>query len=61
MQTAFLIAIGISQTVSLLIALTHYVLKKGRLRIQKYKPQMKLLGADAQTLEFTAAHMWKYC
>lgn len=36
------IATGISQTVGLLVALTHYVFKKGSLRIQKYKPQMKL-------------------
>lgn len=36
------VATGISQTVGLLIILTHYVLKKGDLRIQKFKPQGKL-------------------
>ena len=36
------VATGISQTIGLLVALTHYVFKKGSLRIQKYKPQMKL-------------------
>ncbi|MGN1338886.1 MAG: MATE family efflux transporter [Oscillospiraceae bacterium] len=37
-------ATGISQTVGLLIALTHYIFKKGNLRISRYKPQMKLFG-----------------
>lgn len=36
------VATGISQTVGLLIILLHYVLKKGDLRILKYKPQGKL-------------------
>jgi len=36
------VATGISQTVGLLIILTHYVLKKGDLRIGKYKLQGKL-------------------
>lgn len=36
------IATGISQTVGLLVILTHYVFKKGDLRIQKYKPEGKL-------------------
>lgn len=36
------VATGISQTVGLLIILLHYVLKKGDLRIRKYKPQGKL-------------------
>jgi putative MATE family efflux protein len=36
------VATGISQTVGLLIILIHYVLKKGALRIRKYKPQGKL-------------------
>lgn len=36
------IATGISQTVGLLIVLTHYVFKKGNLRISRYKPQGKL-------------------
>lgn len=36
------IATGISQTVGLLMILLHYVLKKGDLRIRKYKPQGKL-------------------
>ena len=36
------IATGISQTVGLLVILTHYVFKKGDLRISKYKPQGKL-------------------
>lgn len=36
------VATGISQTVGLLVVLTHYVLKKGNLRIQGYKPQVKL-------------------
>lgn len=36
------VATGISQTVGLLIILTHYVLKKGDLRIQRYKPEGKL-------------------
>lgn len=37
-------ATGISQTVGLLIVLTHYLFKKGNLRIGRYKPQMKLFG-----------------
>lgn len=36
------VATGISQTVGLLVVLTHYVFKKGDLRIGKYKPQGKL-------------------
>ncbi|MBR1865180.1 MAG: MATE family efflux transporter, partial [Lachnospiraceae bacterium] len=36
------VATGISQTVGLFVILTHYVWKKGDLRIQKYKPQGKL-------------------
>ncbi|MGN1025713.1 MAG: MATE family efflux transporter [Faecousia sp.] len=36
------IATGISQVVGLLVILTHFVLKKGALRIQKYQPQGKL-------------------
>lgn len=36
------VATGISQTVGLLVILTHYVLKKGDLRIKKYKPQGNL-------------------
>ena len=36
------IATGISQTVSLLIVLMHFVLRKGELRIHKYKPEAKL-------------------
>lgn len=36
------VATGISQTVGLLVVLTHYVLKKGNLRIKRYKPQGKL-------------------
>lgn len=36
------VATGISQTVGLLVILTHYVLKKGNLRIRRYKPQGKL-------------------
>ncbi len=36
------VATGISQTAGLLIILLHYVLKKGDLRIRKYKPQGKL-------------------
>lgn len=38
------VATGISQTVGLLVILTHYVFKKGDLRIKKYKPQGKLFG-----------------
>lgn len=38
------VATGISQTVGLLIVLTHYVFKKGNLRIGRYKPQRKLFG-----------------
>lgn len=37
-------ATGISQTVGLLVALTHYIFKKGNLRISRYKPQRKLFG-----------------
>ena len=37
-------ATGISQTVGLLVVLTHYIFKKGNLRIGRYKPQMKLFG-----------------
>lgn len=36
------VATGISQTAGLLVILTHYVLKKGDLRIKSYKPQGKL-------------------
>lgn len=36
------VATGISQTVGLLIILTHYVLKKGDLRIKRFKPQGNL-------------------
>lgn len=36
------IATGISQMVGLLVILTHYVFKKGDLRISRYKPQGKL-------------------
>lgn len=36
------VATGISQTLGLLIVLTHYVSKKGNLRIRRYKPQWKL-------------------
>lgn len=36
------VATGISQTVGLLVILTHYVLKKGNLRIKRYKLQRKL-------------------
>ncbi|MBO5198755.1 MAG: MATE family efflux transporter [Lachnospiraceae bacterium] len=36
------IATGISQVAGLLVILTHFVFKKGELRIQRYKPQGKL-------------------
>lgn len=36
------VATGISQTVGMLVVLTHYLFKKGDLRIKKYKPQAKL-------------------
>lgn len=36
------IATGISQVVGLMVILTHFVFKKGELRIQKYHPQGKL-------------------
>lgn len=36
------VATGISQVVGLLVILTHFVLKKGELRIRMYKPQKKL-------------------
>lgn len=36
------IATGISQTVSWLIVLMHFILRKGELRIRKYKPEAKL-------------------
>lgn len=36
------IATGISQVAGLLVILTHFVFKKGELRIRKYKPQAKL-------------------
>ena len=36
------VATGISQVVGLLVILTHFVFKKGELRIKKYKPQVKL-------------------
>lgn len=36
------VATGISQVVGLLVILTHFVFKKGELRICKYKPQGKL-------------------
>lgn len=36
------IATGISQVVGLLVILTHFIFKKGELRIRKYKPQGKL-------------------
>ena len=37
------VATGISQIVGLLIISTHFVFKKGDLRIRKYKPQFKLI------------------
>lgn len=36
------VATGISQTVGLLVILTHYVFKKGVLRIKKYEPERSL-------------------
>lgn len=36
------IATGISQVIGLCIILTHFIFKKGELRISKYKPQWKL-------------------
>lgn len=42
--TGAAVATGISQTVGLLVILTHYVFKKGDLRIKKYKPQGKLFA-----------------
>lgn len=36
------VATGISQTVGLLVIVTHYIFKKGDLRIQRYQPQLKL-------------------
>lgn len=36
------VATGISQVVGLLVISTHFVFKKGYLRIRKYKPQVKL-------------------
>ncbi len=36
------IATGISQTVSWLIVLMHFILRRGELRIRKYKPEAKL-------------------
>lgn len=36
------VATGISQTVGLLVVLTHYIFKKGNLRIRRYRPQGKL-------------------
>lgn len=36
------VATGISQTVGLLVILTHYILKKGNLRICRYRPQGSL-------------------
>lgn len=36
------VATGISQIVGMLVVLTHYVFKKGNLRVCRYKPQMKL-------------------
>lgn len=38
------IATGISQVVGLLVIATHFIWKKGELRIQRYKPQGKLFG-----------------
>lgn len=38
------IATGISQTVGFLIVLMHFILRKGELRISKYKPERKLFG-----------------
>lgn len=38
------VATGISQVVGFLVILTHFVLKKGELRIKKYQPQKKLFG-----------------
>lgn len=36
------LATGISQTVSMLIVLTHFILKKGDLQIRRFKPEGKL-------------------
>ena len=41
------VATGISQVVGLLVISTHFVFKKGDLRIKKYKPQVKLYGKIA--------------
>lgn len=38
------VATGISQVVGLLVISTHFIFKKGELRICKYKPQGKLFG-----------------
>lgn len=38
------VATGISQVVGLLVVLTHFVFKKGELRIKKFSPQKKLFG-----------------
>lgn len=38
------VATGISQVVGLFVILSHFVFKKGELRIKKYKPQGKLYG-----------------
>lgn len=40
--TGAAIATGISQTVSMLIVLLHFILKKGNLRISRFTPQWKL-------------------
>lgn len=38
------IATGISQTLGMLIVLSHFILKHGRLRFRRYIPQLKLYG-----------------
>ncbi len=40
--TGAALATGISQTVSMLIVLMHFILRKGELRISRYKPEAKL-------------------
>ncbi len=40
--TGAALATGLSQTVSMLIVLMHFILKKGDLRIRKFKPKRKL-------------------
>lgn len=54
------IATGVSQLVTLLIVLIHFIRKKGVLRFCRFRVESALLGADAATLDYTVRVMPLY-